>query len=67
MRSRVYLSLRLTLETLILQKLCPDVDPTDLFTSQKHKLDEAWAALGEELYNLQLTQLRDEFLKSLAL
>jgi hypothetical protein len=51
----------------LVEKLCQDVDPMDLFTSRKHKLDEAWAALGEELYNLWLTQLKDEFLKSLAL
>ena len=51
----------------LVDKLCPDVDPTDLYTSRKRKLDEARAALGEELYNLRLTQLRDEFLKSSAL
>jgi hypothetical protein len=48
-------------------KLCPDVDPTALYTSRKCKLDEARAALGVELYNIRLQQLRDEFLKSSAL
>jgi hypothetical protein len=47
----------------LVDKLCPDVDPTDPYTSRKHKLDEAQAALGEELYNLRLQQLRDVFLK----
>jgi hypothetical protein len=51
----------------LVEKLCSDVDPMDLHTSRKRKLDEARAALGEELYNHRLTQLRDEFLKSLAL
>jgi hypothetical protein len=44
-------------------KLCPDVDPTELYTSRKCKLDEARAALDEQLYNIRLQQLRDEFLK----
>ncbi len=51
----------------LVERLCPDVDPIDLYTSRKRKLDEARAALGEELYNLWLMQLRIEFLKSSAL
>jgi len=51
----------------LVDKLCPDVDPTDLYTSRKRKLDEARAALGEELYNLRLQQLREDFLKSSAM
>jgi hypothetical protein len=38
----------------LVDKLCPDVDPTDPYTSRKHKLDEAQAALREELYNLEM-------------
>ncbi len=50
----------------LVDKLCPDMDPTELFTTQKRKLDEARNALGEDLYNIRLQQLRDEFLKSAA-
>ena len=50
----------------LVDKLCPDMDPTELFTTRKRKLDEARNALGEDLYNLRLQQLRDEFLKSAA-
>jgi hypothetical protein len=50
----------------LVEKLCPDVDLTEVFTTRKRKLDEACNALGEELYNIRLQQLREEFLKSAA-
>jgi hypothetical protein len=50
----------------LVEKLCPDVDPTEVFTTRKRKLDEARNALGEDLYNIRLQQLREEFLKSAA-
>jgi hypothetical protein len=50
----------------LVEKLCPDVDPTEVFTTRKRKLDEACNALGEDLYNIRLQQLREEFLKSAA-
>jgi hypothetical protein len=50
----------------LVEKLCPDMDPTEVFTTRKRILDEAHNALGEDLYNIRLQQLRDEFLKSAA-
>jgi hypothetical protein len=51
----------------IIDKLCPDADPTEKFTARKRKLDECRDTLGEELYHLKLRQLTDEFLKASAM
>jgi len=51
----------------IVEKLCPEEDPTDKFTARKRKLDEARAALGEELYHMKVQQLKDEFMKTSAM
>jgi hypothetical protein len=51
----------------IVEKLCPDQDPTDRFASRKCKLDELRDVLGDELYQTKLQQLNEEFLKALAL
>jgi hypothetical protein len=47
----------------IVEKLCPEEDPTDKFTARKRKLEEAQAALGEELYHMKVQQLKDEFMR----
>jgi hypothetical protein len=51
----------------IVDKLCPDQDPTDRFASRKRKLDELRDVLGDELYQTKLQQLKEEFLKASAL
>jgi hypothetical protein len=51
----------------IVEKLCPDEDPTEKFASRKRKLDELQDVLGEEIYQAKLQQLKDDFLKALAL
>jgi hypothetical protein len=51
----------------IVDKLCPEEDPTDKFTARKHKLDESRAVLGEDLYNVKIQQLKEEFIKASAL
>jgi hypothetical protein len=51
----------------IVEKLCPEEDPTDKFTARKRKLEEAQAALGEELYHMKVQQLKDEFMKTSAI
>jgi hypothetical protein len=47
--------------------LCPDADPKEKFTAWKHKLDECRETLGEDLYQLKLRQLTDEYLKASAM
>jgi hypothetical protein len=37
----------------IVEKLCPDEDPTDKYTARIRRLEEARAALGEELYHMK--------------
>ncbi len=51
----------------IIDKLCPELDPTERYVERKRKLDEMSGALGEELYEARLSQLQDEFLKSSAM
>jgi hypothetical protein len=51
----------------IVEKLCPDEDPTEKFATRKRKLDELWDVLGEDIYQAKLQQLKDEFLKASAL
>ena len=57
--------------TMLLQKmverLCPEEDPTERFGTRKQKLDELRAVLGEELYATKLNQLKEEFVKRAAL
>jgi hypothetical protein len=38
----------------MIDKLCPDADPTEKFTAWKSKLDECHDTLGEDLYQLKL-------------
>ena len=51
----------------IIDKLCPELDPTERYVERKRKLDEMRGALGEELYEARLSQLKDAFLKSSAM
>jgi hypothetical protein len=51
----------------IVDKLCPELDPTDKYAARKRKLDDSRAVLGEDLYNLKLKQLKEEFIKASAL
>jgi hypothetical protein len=51
----------------LVERLCPEEDPTKKFLSQKHKLDDSRVFLGQELYQLKLQQLHDEFVKQSAL
>jgi hypothetical protein len=51
----------------IVEKLCPDEDPTEKFATRKRKLDELRDVLGEDIYQAKLQQLKDEFLKASAL
>ena len=57
-------------QTLLMQKmvdrLCPELDPTEKFASRKRKLDELRDVLGEELYQAKVTQLREEYMKASA-
>jgi hypothetical protein len=48
-------------------KLYLEEDLTDKYTACKQKLDEAWAALGEDLYHMKVQQLKDEFMKTNAM
>jgi hypothetical protein len=47
----------------LVERLCPEEDPTDKFLSQKHKLDDSRTFWGENLYQMKLHQLHDEFVK----
>ncbi len=51
----------------VVERLCPEEDPTDKFASRKRKLDELRAVLGEEIYVAKLNQLKEEFLKTAAM
>jgi hypothetical protein len=51
----------------LLERLCPEEDPTEKFLSRKRKLDNSCVFSGEELYQIKLQQLRDEFVKQSAL
>ncbi len=51
----------------IAEKLCPDADPMDCFASRKRKLEELCNVLGEELYELKLQQLKEEFMRAAAM
>ena len=59
-------STRLVLQKFV-ERLCPDADPTDRFASRKRKLEELRDVLGEELYELKLQQLKEEFMKAAAM
>ena len=48
----------------IIDKLCPELDPTEWYVERKIKLDEVHGILGGDLYEASLMQLKDEFLKS---
>jgi hypothetical protein len=58
------------MQTLMMQKMvermCPESDPTEKFASRKRKLDELRDVLGEELYQAKVTQLREEYMKASA-
>jgi hypothetical protein len=41
--------------------------PTEKFTAQRCKLDECYDTLGEDLYQLNLQQLTDEYLQASAM
>jgi hypothetical protein len=47
----------------MVERLCPEEDPTDRYAARKRKLDELRSVLGEELYGIKLEQLKDEFKK----
>jgi hypothetical protein len=51
----------------LVERLCPEEDPTEKFVSRKRKLDDSHVFLGEELYQIKLQKLRDEFVKQSAL
>jgi hypothetical protein len=51
----------------IVDKLCPELDPTEKFATRKRKLDDLRDVLGDDLYELKLQQLRNEFLQAAAL
>ncbi len=51
----------------LVERLCPEEDLTEKFLSRKHKLDDSRVFLGEELYQIKLQQLHDEFVKQSAL
>lgn len=51
----------------IIDRLCPELDPTERYVERKRKLDEMRVVLGEELYEARLSQLKDAFLKSSAM
>jgi hypothetical protein len=51
----------------VVERLCPEEDPTEKFASRKHKLDELHAVLGEYIYVAKLNQLKEEFLKTAAM
>ena len=50
----------------IVERLCPELDPTEKNASRKRKLDELCDVLGEELYQAKLSQLREEYMKASA-
>jgi hypothetical protein len=58
------------MHTLMMQKMvermCPELDPTEKFAGGKRKLDELRNVFGEELYQVKLTQLREEYMKASA-
>ena len=51
----------------IVERLCLDADPMDHFACRKRKLEELHDMLGEELYELKLQQLKEEFMKAAAM
>jgi hypothetical protein len=51
----------------ILEKLCPEDDPTERFVARKRKLDELRDILGDDVYDAKLKQLKAEFLKASAM
>jgi hypothetical protein len=51
----------------IVDKLCPELDPTEKFAARKRKLDNLRDVLGDDLYESKLQQLRNEFLQAAAL
>jgi hypothetical protein len=51
----------------IVDKLCPELDPTEKFAARKRKLDDLRDVLGDDLYESKLQQLRNEFLQAAAL
>jgi hypothetical protein len=50
----------------MVERMCPELDPTEKFAGRKHKLDELRDVLGEELYQVKLAQLREEYMKASA-
>ncbi len=59
-------STRLVLQKIV-ERLCLDADPMDHFACRKRKLEELHDMLGEELYELKLQQLKEEFMKAAAM
>jgi hypothetical protein len=51
----------------IVEKLCPEDDPTERFVARKRKLDELREILGNDVYEAKLKQLKAEFLKASAM
>jgi len=51
----------------IVEKLCPDANPMDCFASRKRKLEELHDVLSEELHELKLQQMKDEFMRAAAM
>jgi hypothetical protein len=51
----------------IVEKLCPEDDPTEHSVARKRKLDELRDILGDDVYDASLKQLKAEFLKTLAI
>lgn len=51
----------------MIERLCPEEDPTDRFAARKRKLDEMRGIIGEELYTIKVEQLQDEFKRAAAM
>ncbi len=47
----------------MVERICPEEDPAEHYVARKRKLDDLREALGDELYDIKLQQLKDEFKK----
>jgi hypothetical protein len=51
----------------MVERLCPEEDPTDCYPARKRKLDEMRGVIGEELYANKMEQLKEEFKRATAM
>jgi hypothetical protein len=51
----------------MVERLCPQEVPAERYIARKRKLDDLRVSLGEELYDMKLEQLKDEFTKASAM